>query len=148
MIVSKMTKIKEKATKNKALNVLFLLHGLITFAASIVLVIAPEAIPKTVNIDISPDEYLLCYFLGAAELGIAFLSVFARKIQDNNSLRLISATFIVFHIATGVLELFALANGLSFKIVFNVILRILVSILFWYFGIYRLKNNGTNIRSL
>jgi len=127
---------------NKALKVLLLVHGLITFAASIVLIFTPTAIPKTVNIEISPNEYLLCYFLGAAELSIAFLSVFARKIKDNLSLRLISATFIVFHVTTGALELFALTNGLSSKIIFNVFLRIVISILFWHFGIYRIKRQS------
>jgi len=129
-------------TKNKALKVLLVVHGLITFAASIVLIVAPTAIPQTVNIDISPNEYLLCYFLGASELSIAFLSVFARKIDDKNSLRLITATFIVFHTATGALEIFALINGLSSKVIFNIFLRILISILFWYLGIYRIKKQS------
>ena len=119
--------------------ILLLAHGLITFAASIVLIFAPTVIPKTVNIDISPNEYLLCYFLGAAELGIAFLSVFARKIEDKHSLRLISTTFIIFHLSTGVLEIVALTNGLGSKIIFNVFLRAVISILFWHFGIYRLN---------
>lgn len=130
---------KNDQIEHKALKTLLLIHGIITFAASIVLIIAPTTIPKTVNIDISPNEYLLCYFLGAAELSIAFLSVFARKIQDTNSLRLVSTTFIVFHIATGALEIYALSNGLSSKIIFNIFLRILISILFWYFGIYRIN---------
>jgi len=130
--------------ENKGLKALLLVHGLITFAASIVLIIAPSAIPKTVNINISPNEYLLCYFLGASELCIAFLSVFARKIEDRSSLRLISAAFIVFHISTGAMEMVALANGLSSKIIFNVFLRILISILFWYFGIYKIKKITVN----
>jgi hypothetical protein len=125
--------------ENKSLRVLLLVHGLITFAASIVLIIVPAAIPKTVNIHISPNEYLLCYFLGAAELCIAFLSVFARKIKDKTSLRLISATFIVFHMATGALEIFVCVNSLSLAIIFNIFLRLFISILFWYFGIYRIK---------
>jgi|SRR5690606_35863261 len=129
-------------SENKSLKVLLLVHGLITFAASIVLIFAPTVIPKTVNIHISPNEYLLCYFLGAAELSIAFLSVFARKIEDNYSLQLISTAFIVFHLSTGVLEVFALAHGLTSKIIINVLLRITISILFWHFGIYRLKRQN------
>lgn len=129
-------------SNNTALKVLLLVHGLITFAASIVLVFAPAAIPKTVNIEISPGEYLLCYFLGAAELSIAFLSVFARKIEDRLALRLISITFIVFHLATAILEVFALYNGLSPKIIFNVFLRIVISILFWYWGVYQIKKQN------
>lgn len=128
-----------KRSDNKALKVLLLVHGLITFAASIVLIFAPTVIPETVNIDIAPNEYLLCYFLGAAELSIAFLSFLAGTIEDKRSLRLIATAFIVFHLSTGFLEVFALANGLSPKIIFNILLRIVISIFFWYFGIYRIN---------
>jgi hypothetical protein len=67
---------QSKEDNERVLKGLLIIHGLITFAASIVLVIAPTVIPKTVNIDISGNEYLLSYFLGAAELAIAFLLSF------------------------------------------------------------------------
>jgi len=130
----------EKQIENKSLRFLLAVHGLLTLLASIVLITAPDVIPKMVNINLSPDEFLLCYFLGAGELCIAFLSFFARKLRDKSSLRLISATFIVFHFSTGVLEVFALGkNGINSTLILNVLLRILISILFWYFGIYRNK---------
>lgn len=125
---------------NKSLKVLLLIHGLITLAASIVLIVAPTAIPKTVNIDISSNEYLLCYFLGAAELSIAFLSFFGRKIEDKKALRLICSTFIVFHLATGALEAYALIQGMSSKIVFNILLRVIITGLFWYYGLHKTKS--------
>ncbi len=59
------------------LKILLLIHAIITLAAGIVLVVAPTIIPQTVNIKIAPDEYLLCYFLAAAEFGIAYLSFFS-----------------------------------------------------------------------
>ncbi len=104
-----------------------------------VLIITPTAIPKSVSIDITSNEYLLCYFLGAAELGIAFLSFFGRTIEDKHALRIISSTFIVFHSATGVLETYALIQGISSKIILNIILRIIIAVLFWYYGIYKIK---------
>lgn len=130
---------EKNSIKNRPLKILLLVHGLVTFAAAIVLIVAPAAIPQTVNIAMAPNEYLLSYFLGAAELGIAFLSVAACNIRDDHALRLIAATFIIFHIATAALELWALSNGLSSGIIFNIVLRILISVLFGYFGIYRLK---------
>lgn len=126
-------------TNEKTLKSLLIFHGLITFAAAVVLIVVPNAIPKTVDIYISSKEYLLCYFLGAAEFCIAFLSFFARKIEDKKALRLISSTFIVFHLATGGLETFALFQGISSKIVFNILLRIIISVLFWYYGIHKNK---------
>jgi len=65
-----------KRANESILKGLLTIHGSITLAASMVLIITPTAIPKSVSIDITSNEYLLCYFLGAAELGIAFLSFF------------------------------------------------------------------------
>lgn len=124
---------------NKVLKSVLIIHGLITLAAGIVLVVAPTLIPKTVNIDISPNQYLLSYFLAAAELGIAYLSFFAVTIADKNALRIICSTFIVFHLATCGLEIYAFIEGISSKIIFNIILRILVTALFWYYGIYKIR---------
>jgi hypothetical protein len=126
-------------TNDRTLKALLIIHGLITLAATVVLIIAPNVIPGTVDIDISSKEYLLCYFLGAAELCIAFLSFFASKIEDKKALRLISSTFIVFHLATGTLETFALSQGTSSKILFNILLRIIITALFWYYGIHKTK---------
>ena len=137
--MSKMSPTISHTNKN-ILKGLLIIHGLITCAAAIVLIIAPAAIPKTIGIDVSSDKYLLCYLLGAAELSIAFLSFFAREIKDKKALQIISSTFIVFHLATGALEINALMQGISSKIVFNIVLRIIITFLFWYFGIYKTKN--------
>lgn len=48
----------------------------------------------------------------------------------------------VFHLSTGALEVFALIHGFSSGILFNVFLRIVISILFWYFGIYRVRKQN------
>lgn len=121
------------------LKILLTAHAIITLAAGIVLIVAPTTIPKTVNIDINPDEYLLSYFLGAAELGIAYLSFYSRKINDRYALRIIITSFIIFHLSTGVLEVYGLFQGVDFKIIGNITLRVLVSILFFYYGIHKNK---------
>jgi hypothetical protein len=129
----------KKITELNILKGLLTIHSVITLGASLVLIIAPTLIPGTVNIALSPDQYLLCYFLAAAEIGIAYLSFFARKIDDRRSLQVICSTFIVFHISTAGLELLALTQGLNTNIISNVILRIIISFLFWYYGIYKIK---------
>jgi hypothetical protein len=119
------------------LSKLFIFHAIVTLAAGIVLVIAPPLIPETVSIKITPNEYLICYFLGAAEFAISYLSFFSRKIKDPKVLQLVSSTFIVFHLTTGMLELYAFTQGISIKILGNIVIRIIVSFLFAYYGIYK-----------
>ena len=122
----------------RPLKTLLLIHGLITLAAGLVLIIVPPAIPRIVNIAISPNAYLICYLLAAAELSIAFLSFFSWQLKSSQALVLISSTFIIFHITTAALEAVALARGTSTAILFNILLRITISLLFGYFGIYRM----------
>jgi hypothetical protein len=119
------------------LSKLLLIHGIITLAAGIVLVASPTLIPGTVNIQITSNQYLLCYFLGAAEFALAYLSFFSRNIKDTQVLRLVSSTFIVFHSITALLELYAFIRGTDPKILGNIAVRVLIVILFIYYGNYK-----------
>lgn len=119
------------------LRALFLFHSIVTFLASIVLVVKPTFIPETINVSITRDGYILCYFLAAAELGVAYLSFYSRRIKDNYSLRIISTSFIIFHASTGLLEIYAFTQGISSRIVPNIILRVIIVILFYYYGIFK-----------
>lgn len=121
------------------LRILFTIHAIITLAAGIVLIVAPELIPKTVDITITSGEYLLSYFLGAAELAIGFLSFYSRKINDKYALRIIVITFMIFHAATGLLEIYGLFQNVSLKIIGNIILRFAIVFLFYYYGIHKNK---------
>lgn len=117
----------------KLLNAWFMIHAIATLAAGVVLIVAPNAIPSTVGIDLPTNAVLLAYFLGAAEIAIAFLSFGARKIKDITALSLIIWTFIVFHAATAIVELYDMAlNGYSAVLVANVIFRLAVVIFFMY----------------
>jgi hypothetical protein len=118
---------------------LFLIHAIVTFAAGVVLIVSPGIIPKTVGIEISPNQNLLSFLLGAAELALAYLSFYAGKIEDVKSVRLISLTFIIFHTFTAIVELLAFNQGLSAKILANVFLRILIVLLFFVYGIKKSK---------
>lgn len=114
---------------------MLVIHAVITFAAGIVLIVAPGAIPSTVDIDVPQKANLLAYFLGAAEIAIAFLSFGTRKIKDATALSLIIWTFIVFHLATALVELYDMAlNGYSPVLLMNVFVRIGVVILFLHLG--------------
>lgn len=118
---------------------LFTFHAIITLAAALLLVFAPAAIPATVEITVKQDQFLLCYFLAAAELAIAYLSFYGRKLTDPAMIRLITVTFIIFHAATLVLELYALSEGVSLKIIVNIIARLIIIALFYYYGLKPFK---------
>ena len=87
------------------LRAVFLVHGLITLAGAVVLTVFPTAIPSLVGIELQQPEYLLVYLVGAAELAVAVLSFGASRIADPAALRLIVATFVVLHGASGILDL-------------------------------------------
>src|SRR5262245_16022779 len=89
------------------LRILFGIHAIFTFAAGVVLVAAPSAIPGTIGIQIEPEAYLLCHLLAAAEFGVSALSWGARAVTDAGALRVIVIACIVLHAASGLLEVYA-----------------------------------------
>lgn len=121
------------------ISILLLFHAIITFAAAIVLVVAPGLIPRTLGITLDPSNYLLCYLLAGAELSIAFLSYFGRKLQDTHSLRLIVLTIIVFHVSTFIFEIYAIMQGVNTLLWVNVAFRAVIVALLAYYGLYKLK---------
>lgn len=128
----------------KALKIIFISHACITLAAGIVLIAAPAYIPATVNIRLNPEAYLLSYFLGAAEIALAFLSFFASRLKGNEAIRLIASCFALFHLLTALAELYALTQGADSGLLANVLVRFMVSALFLYFGIYKRKHTETS----
>jgi hypothetical protein len=124
------------------INKLLIFHAIITLAAGLVLIVYPPLIPATVNIELHQNQFLLCYFLAAAELALAYLSFYGSKRTDFATLRMVTFTMIIFHSATLLLELFALANGLSPKIIANIVARIVIIGLFYYYGNLRISKSG------
>ena len=122
---------------------LLTIHSIVTFAAGVVLMAAPGFIPSTVGINVEPKAYLICYLLGAAELGLAFLSYFSIGIKDANALRVIVWTFIVFHTSSAVVEILAYVQGLSAAIWGNIAIRIVVVTLFAYYGPYKISHKAS-----
>jgi hypothetical protein len=119
------------------LNKLFAIHAFITLAAALVLICAPSVIPHTVNIQMGPGQFLLCYFLAAAELALAYLSFYSRNITDKAALRHVVITMIIFHGMTLLLEVFALSRGISPKILVNILARVVIIALFYFYGILK-----------
>lgn len=114
-----------------AVAIAFLVHGVVTLAAAVVLAVFPAAIPATVGIAIGPSEYLLPYFLAAAELGIGLLSLGASRLRDLAALRLVAVTFAVFHAATALLEVvYVLTEGVSGVLIANIVIRVIAALVF------------------
>jgi len=117
---------------HKGLRALLVIHGVITMAAGIVLVVAPGLIPRVVGIDLEPSANVLAYLLAGAEFGLAVLSFGASRLTDARAVRLIVWSFIAFHGSSGVLELYAYAQGAGVAILSNVVARAVIVGLFAY----------------
>lgn len=124
---------------------LLVVHAILTFAAGIVLIAAPDLIPGAVGIHIEPSANLICYLLAAAELCITVLSWGGRRLSDAKALRVIVWAFLIFHASSGVLEIYAFAGGLSAAIWGNVAVRAVVIFLFAYYGLYRLPDDAAQV---
>ncbi|GGI45880.1 hypothetical protein BCL57_001515 [Agromyces flavus] len=120
-----------RAPWRSLLGIVFIAHGVITLAAAVVLAMLPAAIPATVGIELGPDGYLLSYFLAAAELAIGVLSLGAARLTDPTAVGLIVATFVVFHLATALLELvFLFSAAPSAVLVGNLVVRLVAAVVF------------------
>ena len=120
-------------------RILFIVHGIVTAAAGVVLIAAPGLIPSTVGIALPADANLLPYLLGAVELGVAALSVGAAWLRDAAAIRLIAVSFVVLHAVTAIVELLALAQGADAFLWGNVVLRVVVATLFTLVAIRPVK---------
>ena len=122
----------------KGLRPLLVVHGFITLAAAIVLITAPGLIPGAVGISLAPSAYVIAYLIAGAEIGIAVLSFGGSRLTDPQALRLIAWSCIAFHGSSGVLEVYAYAQGVSAAILGNVAARAAIIALFAYLS----RNEG------
>ncbi len=115
----------------RTLRAAFFVHGLITLAGAVVLTAFPTAIPSAVGITLERPDYLLVYLVAAAELAVAVLSFGAIRVTDRVALRLIVATFVTLHLASGVLDLVYMGQtGVSGTLIANTVLRFTVVAVF------------------
>ncbi len=128
---------KHKISQHLNISTLLFLHGLITLAAGIVLILDPNAIPEVVGIRLPETAYLVPYLLGTAEFCIAVVSLGGAKLRDKAAIRTIVWAFLVLHGSTALMEVYAYSKGLSALIWGNVALRVVVVVLFAYFGLVK-----------
>ena len=138
----------EMTTRAPALlRAVFVVHGVITLAGAVVLAVFPTAIPAAVGITVERQEYLLVYLVGAAELAVAVLSFGAARLTDHAALRLIVATFVVLHGASGILDLvYMAATHVNATMIANTAARFTVVVVFlvvWRVA-GRHQTNGTS----
>ena len=127
---------------SRLLRIVLFAHGVITLAGAVVLTVFPAAIPSTVGITLTQDEYLLVYLVAAAELAAAVLSFGALRLTDPAALGLVVATFVVMHGASGVLNLLYLAQtGFSAVLIANTCARALAVVAL--LGAWRLSARQT-----
>jgi hypothetical protein len=112
------------------LRTLLVVHGFITLAASIVLTVAPGLIPSAVGIHLEPSADVVAYPLAGAEFGVAVLSFGASRLTDPQALRLIVWSRIAFHGSSGVLKIYAYAQGVGVAILGSVAARAVIIVLF------------------
>ena len=116
---------------HRGLRTLLIVHGFITLAAGVVLVVAPGLIPGTVGVPLGPSAYLVAYLLAGAEFGLATLSFGGSRLTDPRALRLIVWSCIAFHGSSGILEVYAYTRGgVSIAIFGNVAARAVIIALF------------------
>src|ERR1700752_2100025 len=118
-------------TDMKTLRAVFALHGLVTLAGAVVLMVFPNAIPSAVGITITRPDYLLVYLVAAAELAVAVLSFGAIRITDWAPLRLIVTTLVVLHLTSGILDIVYMAlTEPNATMISNTVLRFAVAAVF------------------
>lgn len=111
----------------RTLRAVFAVHGVITLAGAVVLVVFPTAIPSAVGITLERPDYLLVYLVAAAELAIAVLSFGAALLTDPAALGLIVTTVVTLHLASGILDVVYMSLiGVNGIMIANTILRFAV----------------------
>src|SRR6201990_3227678 len=115
----------------RPLRAVFVVHGLITLAGAVVLMVFPTAIPSMVGITLERHDYLLVYLVGAAELAVAVLSFGAARLTDRAALRLIVTTLVVLHGVSGILDLVYMGlTEANTTMIANTVLRFTVVVVF------------------
>ena len=131
----------------RTLRAVFAVHGAITLAGAVVLIVLPTAIPSAVGITLERPDYLLVYLVAAAELAVAVLSFGAIRITDWAALRLIVTMFVVLHAASGVLDIVYMSlTEPNATLIANTVLRfaVVTAFLVVWWAARRHQTPGTN----
>jgi hypothetical protein len=124
--------------ESTVLNIVLLINTFLTFAAFILFFFAPKVLLSWVGVQIDPSAYFSGYLVGAAELGIAIISFYARKITDAKALSAICLSNAAFHAFSVVGEILLVASGRTsepWSLWVNMALRTTLATLFAYFAV-------------
>jgi hypothetical protein len=125
------------------LSKLLLINGLFTFIGGVILIIIPNTIFGWVGIQLSGNIYVISYLLGVTSISFSVLSLYATLLKDRDSLKAISLTFLIFHLASAIVGINGLLHGLHAVIWINIVIHLTFSLLFLYLGFVQLaKNEG------
>jgi len=130
------------------IKTLLVVQTILTLTTFLIIIISPTLIPSSFGISVKANQFALVYLIGANELALAYLSFAGTRITDMNSLKAVIRFFIVFHAATGLVCLYALQQGFAdIKILGNVGFRLVASLIFYYYGIFKLSLSSIKINS-
>ena len=119
------------------LRTLLLIQAFATLATFITIIISPSLIPQSFDIKITPNQNLLPYLIGAAELSLAYLSFIGTKTKNIHALKIICNFFIAFHFATALVCFYAIVQGASLTLIGNIAFRLIMVVMFYYYGIFK-----------
>jgi hypothetical protein len=126
---------------NRGLKIAFDVNTFLTFMAFILLVIKPALLPAAVGVHVDPTGYFEGYMLGAAEWGLATMTLLGRRLTDISAIRVISIACIVFHMSSAVVMIITFIthkNDFGVGLWTNVLVpRVGISLMCAYFGLYK-----------
>jgi hypothetical protein len=101
------------------------INAVAAFAAAVVLLLAPAAIPATVGISLDRSQFFIAYLLSACELAMSVIAALALWApRDAVGLAVLSLSIV--HLASGVGGVIAVEQGASFLILWNVLVRVAI----------------------
>jgi hypothetical protein len=128
---------------NRGLKLAFDINTFLTFMAFILLVAKPTLLPAAVGVHVDSTGYFNGYMLGAAEWGLATITLLGRRLTDAQALRAISTACIVFHMSSAAVMISTFATGGSdfpLGLWANVLVpRLGITVMCAYFGLYKLR---------
>ena len=125
------------------LRIIFLLNAVATFAAAIALALAPGLIPGTVGIALPENARFVTDLLAASEFALAVLATLALRAGSGEAVRAAVWTLMALHAASGLFGLLALSRGLGGAVGANVVVRLVMVVLLWRFGLRASPRQGS-----
>lgn len=131
---------------NRGLKIAFDINTFLTFMAFILLVAKPTLLPGAVGVHVDTTGYFDGYMLGAAEWGLATMTLLGRRLSDIKAIRAVSAACIVFHLSSAFVMIATfITHGSDFApgLWTNVLVpRFGISIMCVYFGLYKTRRSA------